>query len=219
MAIPAGFDVNNPACPVCNGRVYDNRETKRNPRAPDWKCRDKSCDGAVWLDKKPAQGQRQAPQQQAAQPVQMQPGLAAKSWQPSGYRGQPLTKDRFWGLQREFFDTAIFMVREATRAGGLTITDVEIAELAQDFTAQAMIGVERNVLTLGEAQPSAATETALGEAAAGYVQTLAICGTSGDCDGVRNMFMADDAVKPEERQELLKQWMERKKALAKGGAS
>lgn len=37
-----------PACPKCGGRMWDNRENKRNPRAPDFKCRDRSCDGVLW---------------------------------------------------------------------------------------------------------------------------------------------------------------------------
>src|SRR5688572_592472 len=37
-----------PTCPKCGGRVWDNRATKRNPRAPDYKCRDRSCDGVIW---------------------------------------------------------------------------------------------------------------------------------------------------------------------------
>jgi hypothetical protein len=37
-----------PACPVCNGRMWDNRTGKRNPKAPDFKCRDRRCDGVVW---------------------------------------------------------------------------------------------------------------------------------------------------------------------------
>ena len=36
------------ACPKCGGPTWDNTLTKRNPRAPDYKCRDKSCDGVVW---------------------------------------------------------------------------------------------------------------------------------------------------------------------------
>jgi hypothetical protein len=28
--------------------MWDNRATKRNPKAPDFKCRDRSCDGVVW---------------------------------------------------------------------------------------------------------------------------------------------------------------------------
>jgi sRNA-binding protein len=37
-----------PDCPTCGGRMWDNRLTKRNPKAPDFKCRDRSCDGVVW---------------------------------------------------------------------------------------------------------------------------------------------------------------------------
>ncbi len=37
-----------PSCPKCGGRVWDNRVTKRNPKAPDYKCRDRSCDGVIW---------------------------------------------------------------------------------------------------------------------------------------------------------------------------
>jgi hypothetical protein len=37
-----------PPCPKCGGRMWDNRATKRNPKAPDFKCRDRSCDGVVW---------------------------------------------------------------------------------------------------------------------------------------------------------------------------
>ena len=39
------------SCPKCGGRVWDNRLTKRNPKAPDWKCRDRSCDGVIWPPK------------------------------------------------------------------------------------------------------------------------------------------------------------------------
>jgi hypothetical protein len=37
-----------PECPLCSGRMWDNRLNKRNPRAPDFKCRDRRCDGVVW---------------------------------------------------------------------------------------------------------------------------------------------------------------------------
>ena len=37
-----------PACPKCGGRVWDNRLSKRNPKAPDYKCRDRACDGVIW---------------------------------------------------------------------------------------------------------------------------------------------------------------------------
>jgi hypothetical protein len=28
--------------------MWDNRENKRNPKAPDFKCKDRSCDGVIW---------------------------------------------------------------------------------------------------------------------------------------------------------------------------
>lgn len=37
-----------PSCPKCGGRMWDNRLSKRNPKAPDFKCRDRSCDGVIW---------------------------------------------------------------------------------------------------------------------------------------------------------------------------
>jgi hypothetical protein len=39
------------SCPKCGGRMWDNRLTKRNPKAPDFKCRDRSCDGVLWPPK------------------------------------------------------------------------------------------------------------------------------------------------------------------------
>ena len=42
------LDAAIPNCPSCGGRMWDNRLSKRNPRAPDFKCRDRSCDGVIW---------------------------------------------------------------------------------------------------------------------------------------------------------------------------
>ena len=44
-------DAESTSCPKCGGRMWDNRLTKRNPKAPDYKCRDRSCDGVVWPPK------------------------------------------------------------------------------------------------------------------------------------------------------------------------
>ncbi len=43
-----------PACPKCGGPMWDNREGKKNPKAPDYRCKDKGCDGAIWPVKAPA---------------------------------------------------------------------------------------------------------------------------------------------------------------------
>lgn len=37
-----------PDCPSCSGPMWDNRLTRRNPKAPIFKCKDRACDGVVW---------------------------------------------------------------------------------------------------------------------------------------------------------------------------
>lgn len=38
----------NVSCPKCKGAMWDNRVGKKNPKAPDHKCKSPSCDGVVW---------------------------------------------------------------------------------------------------------------------------------------------------------------------------
>jgi hypothetical protein len=63
------------SCPKCGGRMWDNRLTKRNPRAPDFKCRDRSCDGVIWPHK-PGAEQRSTETQSDA------PKDPAMDWPP-----------------------------------------------------------------------------------------------------------------------------------------
>jgi hypothetical protein len=45
---PSRDDPDGIVCPKCNGRMWDNRAVKRNPKAPDYKCKDRDCDGVIW---------------------------------------------------------------------------------------------------------------------------------------------------------------------------
>lgn len=40
-----------PPCEYCGGAVWDNRKNKKNPKGPDFKCKDSECGGAAWLNK------------------------------------------------------------------------------------------------------------------------------------------------------------------------
>ena len=42
-----------PMCPKCKGKMWDNRKDKKNPKGPDFKCRDKGCDGVIWPPRTP----------------------------------------------------------------------------------------------------------------------------------------------------------------------
>ena len=37
-----------PPCPRCGSEMWDNRATKKNPRAPDFKCKAGGCEGVIW---------------------------------------------------------------------------------------------------------------------------------------------------------------------------
>ena len=66
--IPLPSGPNSPACPKCGGYMWDNRMSKRNPKAPDFKCRNRACDGVLWPG-----------QHRTAFPVSEPPRLAAVS--------------------------------------------------------------------------------------------------------------------------------------------
>jgi hypothetical protein len=64
-------DPDEPECPECGGGMWDNREperggkgkfAKKTPKAPDFKCRKKDCDGAYW----PASGHKAKPSKPAS---------------------------------------------------------------------------------------------------------------------------------------------------------
>jgi hypothetical protein len=61
-----------PSCPKCGGAMWDNREGKRNPKAPDFKCKDRSCDGVIW----PPRGSTAAGSGAPQQSVQRTPAAA-----------------------------------------------------------------------------------------------------------------------------------------------
>src|SRR5687768_4101036 len=42
-----------PPCPKCAGQMWDNRASKRNPKAPDYKCKTDGCDGVIWPPREP----------------------------------------------------------------------------------------------------------------------------------------------------------------------
>lgn len=66
LAATGPLATDEPSCPKCGGRMWDNRLTKRNPKAPDYKCRNRSCDGVIWPAKA---GQNDAPPRHDAGPL------------------------------------------------------------------------------------------------------------------------------------------------------
>jgi hypothetical protein len=49
MFRPAQNQAPAPHCEKCGSEMWDNRKDKKNPKGPDFKCKDKNCAHAVWL--------------------------------------------------------------------------------------------------------------------------------------------------------------------------
>ena len=60
--------------------MWDNRLSKRNPKAPDFKCRDRSCDGVIW----PARPGATASGRETANPADVVPSADALDSSPLG---------------------------------------------------------------------------------------------------------------------------------------
>jgi hypothetical protein len=77
-----------PNCPRCEGPMWDNRVGKRNPKAPDFKCKDRGCDGVIW----PPRGVKPADAAPAPEPSSAMPVTAGMP--PCPICGGPMWDDR-----------------------------------------------------------------------------------------------------------------------------
>ena len=95
----------DPACPICGGRMWDDRASKRNPRAPDFKCRNRpkvkggpGCEGVIW----PPRDGAVAAAPRGASPPAGRPGA-----RPETSRGAPAAAPPSSGPEREFTDDEV----------------------------------------------------------------------------------------------------------------
>lgn len=118
-----------PACPKCGGRMWDNRANKRNPRAPDFKCRQRACDGVLW----PGQHHAATPIITARQPQQdntTEEWATAEATEPAP-SGATIPGRRA-RLRRCYLDLAEFVLREVRpkyEAAGVPCRDATVAAI------------------------------------------------------------------------------------------
>jgi hypothetical protein len=88
-----------PLCPVCGGPMWDDRTSKRNPRAPDFKCRNKprerggpGCEGVIWpsRDGSPSPYPPSAPRRGATASAPSAPSDEPPLGEPPAWDGPPL---------------------------------------------------------------------------------------------------------------------------------
>jgi hypothetical protein len=133
--------------------MWDNRLTKKNPKQPDFKCRDKNCDGVVWppRDGRVSQGDRDTrraavPRQGIDMPPVGHPPMPFD--EPPPYRDEDAPEvpqnpaaeklRAIFRLQEVCFTHAIRLAAKA-EASGISVTLEGVSAL----TAQSMIEANR----------------------------------------------------------------------------
>jgi hypothetical protein len=121
------------SCPKCGGQMWDNRAGKTNPKAPDFKCKDRACDGVIW----PPRRARQQPAPAAA-PVELGhlPGVPMASEQQPAPATTPQERlDKLANLQAACFKRAMALAEQASAKGYVVTLEGVSALTAQLFIA------------------------------------------------------------------------------------
>ena len=116
-----------PICPKCGGAMWDNRATKRNPKAPDFKCRDRSCDGVLW----PGQVKEPAAAIHAERP-DAQPTPNAEPSPARGPLASTVEKVVHDSLRACYLDVTRFVLADVRRLyeeAGVPCTDATVAAI------------------------------------------------------------------------------------------
>ena len=102
-----------PTCPKCNGKVWDNRNGKTNPKAPDFKCRDKKCDGVIWPGQWPPKEAKAAGSGSGKSELTLE---QAKTMKFPLAKGKPENGKELFALSDDYLaDTAAWITESETR--------------------------------------------------------------------------------------------------------
>ena len=122
-----------PACPKCGGRMWDNRQSKRNPKAPDFKCRDRRCDGVLW----PGQHKAAVPivtsrahTEGPAGPYAAEPEAGKGSTRSAGPEGAAPQRVSLRSRYLDVTDFVLAEVRPKYQDAGVPCTDATVAAIA-----------------------------------------------------------------------------------------
>lgn len=115
-----------PRCPECDGRMWDNRTSKRNSKAPDFKCRDRTCRGALWPGQHHAAMPIVATRPQDAAPAEEQAVI-------SGTQETRALPENHSNLRESYLALTAFVlaeVRPRYQQAGMTCGDTTVAAIA-----------------------------------------------------------------------------------------
>lgn len=126
-------------CPKCQGNTYDNRAendarlAKGEKMRPDYKCKNKDCDGVVWRPKEGWGAAAPAPvaaAPRAASPVAKQPFSAGGPIPGLDDGSAPLPHEKLDGIFRVYSVCFKQAHKEAVGAFGNDVSDTTVAAMS-----------------------------------------------------------------------------------------
>lgn len=220
MPLPQGFDTENPTCPKCGGGCWDNRENKRNPKQPDYKCKDQDCNHAIWITPPGKGGFKPKPATLAEKYPKAAAALAATPVTPR----KRITVEQWLEINDRMLTTTMASMAQALKGLGVNPKTVEqVLTETRSMVASFWICVKDGIVDLTHVEDTKSEpkvepktedgEVLLGAAAMGYQTCITDCVTVDDVDNITNMFMADKSVPIAERAYLVKAKIERIKEI------
>jgi hypothetical protein len=106
--------------------MWDNRASKRNPKAPDFKCRDRSCDGVLW----PGQHKAATPIMQIRAHHHDEEAPADETSSPDARAPRTRTRTKLQECYLGLTDFVLADVRPKYQEAGVPCTDATVAAIA-----------------------------------------------------------------------------------------
>jgi hypothetical protein len=128
-------DSGQPPCPICAGRMWDNRARKTNPKAPDYKCRTPECTGRIWPGQLKSDTPADMPAPETGTPAgSVRPGPLADAVRSvvEAVSAQTLRARMRSELRACYLDATEFVlaeVRPKYEAAGVPCTDATVAAI------------------------------------------------------------------------------------------
>jgi hypothetical protein len=113
--------------------MWDNRQSKRNPKAPDFKCRDRRCDGVLWPGQHKVAVPIFMPRAQAdgpAEPYATEHKAGQGSTRPTGTEGPAPQRVLLRSRYLDVTDFVLSEVRPKYQDAGVPCTDATVAAIA-----------------------------------------------------------------------------------------
>ncbi len=127
------------ACQVCGGPLHDNRNNKKNPKGPDWRCQNEAClddkgyRTSYWLKQK-------GPARTVPPTASVKPPLGPVNWAQ---------------VQRDYYAAVYCAIHGLAKAAGCAVKDVPF-EAVQAGAATILIQLEKQGHRLGTLAPKPA---------------------------------------------------------------